>query len=146
MSVRHDAPLRQAVCIPIDGRSVMADALAQPGLMRMGTSRARWVLFATVLGSGLAMLDATVVNIALERIGTDLGASFSGLQWTINAYTLTLAGLILLGGSLGDRFGRRRTFLVGVVWFAVASLLCGVAPTVESLIVARGLQGVGGAM
>ena len=104
------------------------------------------MLLVTVLGSGLAMLDATVVNVALERIGTDLDASFSGLQWTINAYTLTLAGLILLGGSLGDRFGRRRIFLVGVVWFAIASLLCGVAPTVESLIVARGLQGVGGAL
>ena len=124
----------------------MADALAQPGLMRMGTSRARWVLFATVLGSGLAMLDATVVNVALERIGTELGADFSGLQWTINAYTLTLAALILLGGSLGDRFGRRRVFVVGVVWFAAASLLCGLAQNIEMLVAARALQGVGGAL
>jgi EmrB/QacA subfamily drug resistance transporter len=124
----------------------MADTLAQPGLMRMGTSRARWVLFAAVLGSGLAMLDATVVNVALERVGTELGADFSGLQWTINAYTLTLAALILLGGSLGDRFGRRRVFVVGVVWFAAASLLCGLAQNIEMLVAARALQGVGGAL
>ena len=71
------------------------------------------------------MLDATVVNIALPALGEDLDAGFSGLQWTVNGYTLTLASLILLGGSLGDRFGRRRVFVVGAVWFAVASLLCG---------------------
>jgi EmrB/QacA subfamily drug resistance transporter len=104
------------------------------------------VLLATVLGSGMAMLDGTVVNIALPRIGKDLGAGLSGLQWTINAYTLTLAGLLLLGGSLGDRYGRRKMFLTGVVWFAVASLLCAVAPTSESLIAARALQGIGGAL
>jgi EmrB/QacA subfamily drug resistance transporter len=114
--------------------------------LRMGTPRARWVLFTTVLGSSLAMLDATVVNVALERIGSDLDADFAGLQWTINAYTLTLAALILLGGSLSDRFGRRRVFVVGVCWFAVASLLCGLAPNVATLIAARGLQGVGGAL
>lgn len=114
--------------------------------LRIGTPRARWVLFATVLGSSMAFLDATVVNIALERIGAEFDASFAGLQWTINAYTLTLAALILLGGSLGDRFGRRKIFVVGVVWFAVASLLCGLAPSVEFLVVARGLQGVGGAL
>jgi EmrB/QacA subfamily drug resistance transporter len=115
-------------------------------VLRMGTTRGRWVLLTTVLGSGLAMLDATVVNVALERIGDDLGAEFSGLQWTVNAYALTLAALILLGGSLGDRFGRRRVFLVGVVWFAVASLLCGLAPSIGTLIAARALQGVGGAL
>lgn len=118
----------------------------QPGTLRMGTAAGRWVLLATVLGSGLAMLDATVVNVALGRIGEDLDAGFGGLQWTINAYTLTLAALILLGGSLGDRFGRRRVFLVGVVWFAIASLLCGLAPDIGTLIAARGLQGVGGAL
>ncbi len=112
----------------------------------MGTPRGRWVLATTVLGSGLVMLDATVVNVALGRIGTDLDAGFAGLQWTINAYTLTLASLILLGGSLGDRFGRRRIFVIGVVWFAVASLLCGVAPDIGTLVAARGLQGVGGAL
>lgn len=106
----------------------------------------RWILLATVLGSGLAFLDATVVNIALPAIGDDLDASLSGLQWTINAYTLTLAGFLLLGGALGDRYGRRRLFVIGTVWFAVASLLCAVAPTVELLIGARALQGVGAAL
>jgi EmrB/QacA subfamily drug resistance transporter len=121
-------------------------AAARPVTVRMGTAQGRWVLFATVLGSGLAMLDATVVNVALERIGTELDAGFSGLQWTINAYTLTLAALILLGGSLGDRFGRRRVFVIGVVWFAAGSLLCGLAPNIEMLVAARALQGVGGAL
>ncbi|MGY1716668.1 MFS transporter [Geodermatophilus nigrescens] len=112
----------------------------------MGTPQGRWVLLTTVLGSSLAMLDGTVVNVALERIGADLDASFTGLQWTVNAYTLTLASLILLGGSLSDRLGRRRVFVVGVVWFAAASLLCGLAPDVGTLVVARALQGVGGAL
>ncbi len=116
------------------------------GELRMGTPAGRWVLFTTVLGSGLVMIDGTVVNVALESIGTEFDAGFSGLQWTVNAYTLTLASLILLGGSLGDRYGRRRVFVFGVVWFAVASLLCGLAPNVETLIAARALQGVGGAL
>ena len=123
----------------------MSEAIGPVGL-RMGTPAARWVLLTTVLGSGVVMLDGTVVNVALERIGTDLGASFGGLQWTVNAYTLTLASLILLGGSLGDRYGRRRVFVIGVVWFAVASLLCGLAPNLELLIAGRALQGVGGAL
>jgi EmrB/QacA subfamily drug resistance transporter len=124
---------------------VVSEAIGAAGL-RMGTPAARWVLLTTVLGSGVVMLDATVVNVALERIGADLGASFDGLQWTVNAYTLTLASLILLGGSLGDRYGRRRVFVTGVVWFAVASLLCGLAPNLELLIAGRALQGVGGAL
>ena len=114
--------------------------------LRTGTRAGRWVLTATVLGSSLAMLDGTVVNVALAHIGADLDAGFAGLQWTVNAYTLGLAALILLGGSLGDRFGRRRVFLVGVVWFAVASAGCAVAPDIGTLIAARALQGVGGAL
>src|ERR671916_1611057 len=114
------------------------------GELRMGTAAGRWVLTTTVLGSGLVMIDGTVVNVALERIGTELDAGFSDLQWTVNAYTLSLASLILLGGSLGDRFGRRRVFVVGTVWFALASLVCGLAPTAEVLIAARVLQGMGG--
>lgn len=106
----------------------------------------RWVLLATVLGSGMAFLDATVVNVALPAIGESLDADMAGLQWTVNAYTLTLASFILLGGSAGDRYGRRRMFVVGAVWFAVASLLCGIAPDVETLVAARALQGVGGAL
>jgi EmrB/QacA subfamily drug resistance transporter len=104
------------------------------------------VLLATVLGSGLTLIDATVVNVALPRIGHDLHAQAAALQWTVNGYTLSLASLILLGGSLGDRLGRRRTFLAGVVWFAAASLLCGLAPDVQVLIAARVVQGVGGAL
>ncbi|HUR05674.1 MAG TPA: MFS transporter [Nonomuraea sp.] len=110
------------------------------------SARGRWILAATVLGSGLAMLDSTVVNVALPFLGDDLDADMAGLQWTINAYTLTLAGLILLGGSLGDRFGRRKVFLIGTVWFALASALCGLSPNIEFLVAARGLQGVGGAL
>jgi EmrB/QacA subfamily drug resistance transporter len=125
----------------------MSRAVQEPqGGLRMGTAPGRWVLLATVLGSGLAMLDATVVNVALERIGRDLDADFAGLQWTVNAYTLTLAALILLGGSLSDRFGRRKIFVLGVVWFAAASLLCGLAPDIGTLVAARALQGVGGAL
>jgi EmrB/QacA subfamily drug resistance transporter len=112
----------------------------------MGTAPGRWVLLATVLGSGMAMLDATAVNIALPRIGEDFHTSFAALQWTVNGYTLTLASLILLGGSLGDRVGRRRIFLLGVVWFALASLMCGLAPDAGWLIAARALQGIGGAL
>ena len=106
----------------------------------------RWILVASILGSGLAGIDATVVNVALPAIGTSLGANFAGLQWTVTAYTLTLASFILLGGSLGDRYGRRRIFVIGIVWFAVASLLCGLAPGIGLLIAARTLQGIGGAL
>jgi MFS family permease len=124
----------------------MAGRISVDEPVTWGTRSARWVLVATVLGSGIAFLDATVVNVALPTIGTELGASVAGLQWVINGYTLTLASLILLGGSLGDRFGRRRIFLLGIVWFAGASLLCGVAPTSEALVAARALQGIGGAL
>jgi EmrB/QacA subfamily drug resistance transporter len=114
--------------------------------VRYRTAAGRWVLFATVLGSSLAFIDSTVVNIALPMIGKGLGAGSAGLQWTINGYALSLAALILLGGSLGDRFGRKRIYLLGVAWFAVASLLCGLAPNVEFLVGARILQGIGGAL
>ena len=115
-------------------------------LVRYDESAGRWVLLATVLGSALAFIDGTVVNIALPRIGEALDADAAGLQWTVNAYTLTLAAFILLGGSLGDRFGRRRIFVVGVVWFAFGSLLCGIAPDIGTLVAARAIQGVGGAL
>ncbi|HYO19949.1 MAG TPA: MFS transporter, partial [Dermatophilaceae bacterium] len=111
-----------------------------------GDPAGRWVLMATVLGSSLTFVDATVVNIALPVIGEDLDAGLSALTWTVNAYTLTLACLILLGGSLGDRLGRRRVFIVGVAWFALASMLCGLAPNIQTLVAARALQGVGGAL
>ncbi|HEX5493298.1 MAG TPA: MFS transporter, partial [Mycobacteriales bacterium] len=116
------------------------------GGLRLSGTPGRWALFAAVLGSSLALLDSTAVNVALPRLGADLGASLADLQWTVNGYTLTLAAFILLGGSLGDRYGRRRVFMIGAVWFAVASFLCGVSPSIGTLIVARLLQGVGGAL
>src|SRR4051812_23590966 len=112
----------------------------------LGTVRGRWLIAVTVLASGMAFLDGTAVNVALPSIGRDLGADLGDLQWTLTGYTLTLAAFILLGGSLGDRFGRRRVFLIGVVWFALASLLCGLAQDVGQLVAARAIQGIGGAL
>jgi EmrB/QacA subfamily drug resistance transporter len=114
--------------------------------LRLGTSSGRWVVAATVLGSGMAALDATVVGIALPSIGRDFHVGIASLQWVVDAYTLALAGLLLLGGTLGDSRGRRRMFTAGIIWFALASLLCGLAPNAPVLIAARALQGVGGAL
>jgi EmrB/QacA subfamily drug resistance transporter len=94
----------------------------------------------------MAFLDTSAVNVALPAIGEELGSSLSGLQWTVTGYTLALAALILLGGALGDRYGRRRVFLIGVAWFAAASLLCGLAQSPGQLVAARVVQGVGGAL
>src|ERR1700689_5012676 len=116
-----------------------------PGL-RYASGPGRWVLAATVLGSGMAALDATVVGIALPAIGRDFHASVTSLQWFVDGYTLPLAGLLLLGGALGDVHGRRKMFMIGTVWFALASLGCGLAPSVGFLIAARALQGVGAAL
>jgi len=128
-----------------DTASAAAASAGTAGL-RLASARGRWVVAATVLGSGMASLDATVVGIALPAIGRDFHVGVSSLQWVVDAYTLTLAGLLLLGGTLGDSYGRRKMFSVGIVWFAVASLLCGLAPTAGVLIAARALQGVGGAL
>jgi len=106
----------------------------------------RLALAATVGASAMASLDATVVNVALPDIGHDLDASVSQLQWVLTGYLLALASLILLAGALGDRWGRRRVFLLGTIWFTGASVLCGVAPSIEILIAARVLQGVGAAL
>lgn len=114
--------------------------------VRWGSPAARGVLTATILGSGMAFLDGTVVNIALPRIGEEFGASVSGLQWILDGYLLSLAALILVAGSLGDRYGRRRIYLLGVAWFGVASVLCGLAVNTEMLVAARVLQGIGGAL
>ncbi|KAA9161907.1 MFS transporter [Amycolatopsis acidicola] len=94
----------------------------------------------------MAMLDSSIVNVALPRIGAEFGASVSGLQWILDGYLLALASLILVAGSLGDRYGRRRVFVIGVVWFGVASALCGLAMSTEMLVVTRILQGIGGAL
>jgi EmrB/QacA subfamily drug resistance transporter len=114
--------------------------------VRLGSTSGRAVVAAAALGSGLTFLDGTVVNVALRTIGEDLDASLAQLQWITNGYLLSLASLILLGGSLGDRYGRRRVFVIGTVWFALASLLCGLAPTPVVLIAARILQGAGAAL
>lgn len=124
----------------------MTEGSGLAGGVRLGTATGRAVVLAAVLGSGMTMLDGTVVNVALATIGEDLDASLAELQWISNGYLLSLSAFILLGGSLGDRFGRRRMFVVGTVWFALASLLCGVAPTPEVLIAARVLQGLGAAL
>ncbi|MFL5310024.1 MAG: MFS transporter [Myxococcales bacterium] len=110
------------------------------------TARGRGILLATALGSGVAFLDSTVVNVALPVLGRELRAGIAGLQWTVDAYLLTLTSLLLLGGSLGDAAGRRKTFVAGLVWFMIASVACGLAPSIGALIAARAVQGAGAAL
>ena len=117
-----------------------------PDGVRYRSVAGRWVIAATVLGSGMAAIDATVIGIALPTIGRDFHASLGTLQWVVTGYTLTLASLLLLGGSLGDRYGRKRVFVIGVAWFALSSAACAVATGSTQLIVLRVLQGVGGAL
>jgi EmrB/QacA subfamily drug resistance transporter len=114
--------------------------------LRMGTARGRWVVAAAVLGSGVAFLDGTVVNAALPAIARDLHADLGDLQWVLTGYLLTLGSLLVLGGSLGDRYGRRRIFVIGLISFASTSLLCAIAPDTGSLIAARCIQGVAAAL
>jgi Major Facilitator Superfamily len=120
-------------------------AVAAPSLL-VSSAPGRWVLAVTVLGSGIASLDATVVNVALPSIGRQFHAGVGTLQWVMTGYTLTLAAFLLIGGTLGDRFGRRRVYLTGVAWFALASAACGFAPDATALIITRVLQGVGAAL
>lgn len=117
-----------------------------PAGLDVRSSSGRWVLLATTLGSGLAQLDATVVNLALPKIGTDFQVGVRSLQWVVTSYTLTLAAFLLLGGALGDTYGRRKIFCTGVAVFALGSLACGLAPGDRLLIAARLVQGVGGAL
>ena len=127
----------------------MSGPSAAPGTaggLVLASAQGRWVLLATVLGSAVASIDATVVGIALPAIGRDFQVGLTALQWVVTAYTMTLAGLLLLGGALGDKYGRKRVFLIGVIWFALASLLSAVAPGATFLILARALQGVGAAL
>jgi len=116
-----------------------------PGLL-YETKAGRWVVAVTVLGSAIAAIDSTVVGIALPAIGQDFHLSVSALQWVVTAYLLALAGLLLVGGALGDRFGRRRVFVLGVITFAFTSLVCALAPNADVLITGRALQGVGAAL
>ena len=106
----------------------------------------RWILAATILASSMAFIDGTVVNVALPFLQTDLNATAIGIQWVVEAYSLFLSALLLVGGSLGDRYGRRRIFNIGVVIFALASAWCGLAASIEQLIIARAVQGLGGAL
>jgi EmrB/QacA subfamily drug resistance transporter len=129
----------------------VSNPTAPPGsssapMLRMGTAAGRWLVAVCVLGSGIAFIDGTVVNAALPAIATDLSADLADLQWVITGYLLTLSSFIVLGGSLGDRYGRRRIFLVGLAAFAATSLVCAVAPTVTALIVARLVQGAAAAL
>ncbi len=116
------------------------------GPVAYGTPRGRWIIVTMVLGSGMVFLDGSVVNVALPAIGAEFHTGLAGLQWTITAYLLTLGSLLLLGGSLGDIYGRRKVFVIGIGVFTGASILSGLAPNAAFLIAARALQGVGGAL
>src|SRR6202051_3305607 len=105
----------------------------------------RWTLVATILGSSMTFIDATVVNVALPALQADLHATITDVQWVIEPYALFLGALILVGGSMGDQFGRRRVFLFGVMFFTAASILCAIATSPRALIVDRALQGIGAA-
>ncbi|MDQ3921578.1 MAG: MFS transporter, partial [Actinomycetota bacterium] len=110
------------------------------------TSSGPWVLAATIIGSSMAFIDGTVVNVALPQIQRSLEATAVDAQWIVEAYSLMLAALILVGGSLGDHYGRKRIFLLGVGLFALSSVWCGLAPNSAQLITARAVQGIGGAL
>ena len=112
----------------------------------MSKQKGIWILIATILGSSMAFIDSSVVNVALPRLQIELQASASSVQWVVEAYALFLGALILIGGSLGDQFGRKRIFLLGVIVFAVASIFCGISQNIEQLIIARSVQGIGGAL
>src|SRR5881227_2613695 len=126
---------------PRDQPAILAASAAHPS-----TRCGAWVLAAAILGSSMAFIDGTVVNVALPALQSALGATVSEVQWIVESYALFLAALLLLGGSLGDLYGRRKIFASGVSLFALASAWCGLAPNVHQLIAARALQGVGGAL
>ncbi|MGH3242606.1 MAG: MFS transporter [Spirillospora sp.] len=116
------------------------------GGLRLSESTGRWVVFATALGAGLVLLETTVLNVALPAMARDLGLSMTGMQWTVNAFALALSGLILFGGALGDRYGRKRIYLAGLALFAAGSVVGGFAGGLGWLVAARVVQGVGGAL
>ncbi|MBA4809039.1 MFS transporter [Brevundimonas sp.] len=128
---------------PCDSGQVRA---APPPELPLSTARKRWVLAATVLGSSLTFIDGSALGVALPAVQRDLAAGTAAVQWVSNAYLLTLGALVLIGGAAGDRFGRRLVFLIGVAIFALASIGCALAPTVEALVAGRAIQGVGAAL
>src|SRR3989442_8743582 len=119
---------------------------AQPAEVPCAPASEPWILAATILGSSMVFIDGTVVNVAIPALQKSLNATVFDVQWVIESYALFLAALLLVGGSMGDRFGRRRTFCSGVAFFAFASIGCGMAGSVSQLIVARAAQGVAGAL
>src|SRR5881296_2725426 len=127
---------------PCDESVIRSLPAAAPCSKRAG----RWVLAATTLASSMAFIDGTVVNVALPALQKNLNATIVDVQWVIEAYSLLLAALLLVGGSLGDHYGRRRIFLVGIALFALASAWCGLAPNIHQLIAARAAQGLGAAL
>jgi EmrB/QacA subfamily drug resistance transporter len=120
--------------------------LSEAEQIRLGTKAGRGVIIATVLGSGMSFLDSLIVNIALPKIDNDVHLGVTGLQWVVSGYLLTLSALLLLGGALGDLYGRRRIYLYGLIVFVASSAVCGLSPTSEVLIAARAVQGIGGAL
>src|SRR5260221_5842704 len=120
--------------------------LGFPATTRGPAIGGRWVLATTILGSSLAFIDGTVVNVALPVIQRQLHGSVADAQWIVESYSLLLSALLLVGGSLGDRWGHKRAFAAGVCLFAMASALCGVSPNIRILIIARGIQGIGAAL
>src|SRR5882724_11951453 len=126
---------------PCDEAAILAGSCERPA-----TKNGAWILAATILGSSMAFIDGTVVNVALPALQSALHATLADVQWVVESYALFLAALLLIGGSLGDLYGRRKIFATGVVLFTVASAWCGLAPDIRQLIVARGLQGMGGAL
>jgi EmrB/QacA subfamily drug resistance transporter len=126
---------------PCDEAAILAGSCQRPV-----TPDGPWILAATILGSSMVFIDGTVVNVALPALQSALHASLADVQWVVESYALFLAALILIGGSLGDLYGRRKIFAVGVILFTVASAWCGLAPNIRQLITARGFQGVGGAL
>jgi EmrB/QacA subfamily drug resistance transporter len=121
-------------------------ATTEAPALSLSTAAGRWVIAITVFGSGIAFVDATVVNIALPAIGRQFHTGVAALQWVVSGYTLTLTAFLLIGGSLGDRFGRRKIYTIGIVWFAITSAACGFAPNAVFLIIMRVLQGIGAAL
>lgn len=138
---------RQHVAVNTKAQPCAAEIVrcARPGATAHKQDKA-WVLAAAVLGSTMAFVDESVVNVALPKIETDLHTTLAAMQWVINAYTLCMSALLLIGGAAADHYGRRRLFLMGIVTFTLASITCGCAPNVRALIAARAVQGVGAAM
>src|SRR5580704_5777407 len=126
--------------LPCDEGAILAGSCSRP------VTNGPWILAATILGSSMAFIDGTVVNMALPALQSALHAKLADVQWVVESYALFLATLLLIGGSLGDLYGRRKIFAAGVVMFSVASAWCGLAPNIRELVVARGLQGIGGAL